>query len=85
MFIEPSEDLVIENLRDFEQLGIDKLQTAVNSTHMITDAYSETLDGAANEKKKLEVIFTMLSHMSRGQVAMSLELMQSVRHLKGII
>ena len=56
MFTEPSEDVIIEHLGEFEQLGFDKLQAVISrSTHMITDAYSETVAGAANEKKKLEV------------------------------
>ena len=84
MFTEASEDLVIEHLRDFEQLGIDRLQAAISSTQLINDAFLEAIAGAANDKKKLEVIFTMLSHMGRGQVAILLEIMQRVRHLKGI-
>ena len=90
MFIESSEELVIEHLRDLEQLGLDKLQAAFSSTRMITDAYSETLAGAANEKKKLDVILTMLSHMVGSQLAVFLEklkseILQHVGHHKGII
>ena len=77
MFTEPSEDLVIEHLRDFEQLGFDKLQAAISSTRMITDTYLETLAGAVNEKKKMEVILTMLSHMVGNQLAVFLEELKS--------
>lgn len=91
MFTEPSEDAVIEHLREFEQLGLDKLLAVISrSSHMITDAYSETLAGAANEKKKLEVIFTMLSHTIRRQLAIFLEefkseILQQVERHKGIV
>ena len=91
MFTEPSEDAVIEHLREFEQLGLDKLLAVISrSSHMITDAYSETLAGAANEKKKLEVIFTMLSHTVRRQLAIFLEefkseILQQVERHKGIV
>ena len=89
MFTEPSEDLVIEHLRDFEQLGFDKLQAAISSTRMITDAYLETLASAVNEKKKMEVIITMLSHMVGNQLAVFLEelkseILQHVGNHKGI-
>ena len=82
MFTESSEDLVIEHHRDLEQLGIDKLQAAVSSMHMITDTYSEAMASAANDKKKLEVIFMMLSHTVRGQLTILLEMVQQVRHLQ---
>ena len=91
MFTEPSEDTVIEHLGDFVQLGFDKLQAAICNTHMITDAYSETLAGAANENKKLEVILTMISHMVGSQLAIFLEGLKSeilhglVGHHKGIV
>ena len=88
MFTEPSEDAVIEHLGEFEQLGLDKLLAVISrSTHMITDAYSETLAGAANEKKKLEVIFTMLSHTVRRHLAIFLEEFKSeiLEHHKGIV
>ena len=91
MFTESSEDAVIEHLREFEQLGLDKLLAVISrSSHMITDAYSETLAGAANEKKKLEVIFTMLSHTVRRQLAIFLEefkseILQHVERHKGIV
>ena len=91
VFTEPSEDAVIEYLGEFKQLGFDKLQAVINrSTHMITDAYSETVAGAANENKKLEVIFTVLSHTVRRQLAIFLEELKSeilhhVEHHKGIV
>ena len=85
MFTEPSEDAVIEHLEEFEQIGLDKLLAVISrNTHMITDAYSETLADAANEKKKLEVIFTMLSHTVRRQLAIFLEILQHVEQHKGI-
>ena len=90
MFIEPSEDVIIEHLGEFEQLGFDKLQAVISrSSHMITDVYSETVAGAANEKKKLEVVFTILSHTVRRQLAIFLEelkseILQHVEHHKGI-
>ena len=77
LLTEPSEDLVIEHFRDFEQLGIDKLQTAISSAHMITDAYSETLDSAANDRKKLEVIVAALSHMVKQQLIIFLKDLKS--------
>ena len=78
MFTEPSEDVVIEHLGDFVQLGFDKLQAVMSrSTHMITDTYSETLAGAANENKKLEVILTVISHMVGSQLAIFLENLRS--------
>ena len=91
MFTEPSEDAVIEHLEEFEQLGLDKLQAVISrSTHMITDAYSETLADAANEKKKLEVIFIMLSHTVKRQLTIFLEefkseILQHGEHHKGIV
>ena len=88
MFTEPSDDAVIEHRRELEQLGFDKLRAVMSrSTHMITDAYSETLDGAANENKKLEVILTVLSHTVRRQLAIFLEDLKSeiLGHHKGIV
>ena len=52
---------------------------------MITDSYSETLAGAANEKKKLEVMITMLSHMFRTQLAVFLKGLKELKELKSEI
>ena len=56
---------------------------------MITETYSETLAVAANERKKLEVIVTTLSHMVKQQLIVFLkdlksEIIPCVRHDEGI-
>ena len=57
---EPSENVVIEHIKEFEQFSIDTLHAAVIRAHMITDAYSETIEDAINDKKRLEVIIATL-------------------------
>ena len=56
---------------------------------MITDAYSETLAIAPNERKKLDVIITALSHMVKQELMVFLEnfkseIIQHVKHHEGI-
>ena len=91
LFTEPSEDWVIEHYQDIERLGVDNLQAAISRrSHMITDAYSETLAVAANERKKLDVIVAALSDMVKQELMLFLEdfkseIIQHVKHHAGIL
>lgn len=76
---EPGEDLVIEHIKEFEQFSIDELRIAVRDAHMTTVAYSETLEDATSDKKRLEVIIaTLLQVNKRLLTAFHMELVSEI-------
>ena len=78
LFTEPSADWVIEHIQEIEQFGVEDLHAAISSRiHKITGAYSEKFALAANERKKLDVIVTALSHMVKQELMNFLDYLKS--------